>query len=86
MISGKTTRNIMSAILEGTKTAYRKNGIPFTEIALSSLSEHELGAFLQFKMMEMKYLGKLLNVNVFDQPNVEEYKEETRRRLEGEAR
>ena len=36
---------------------------------------------MQFKMIEMVYLGKLLEVNPFDQPNVEEYKEETRKIL-----
>jgi glucose-6-phosphate isomerase len=29
------------------------------------------------------YLGSLLNVNPFDQPNVEDYKIETRKILEG---
>ena len=33
-------------------------------------------------MIEMIYLGHLMNVNPFDQPNVEEYKSETRKILE----
>jgi glucose-6-phosphate isomerase len=32
-------------------------------------------------MMETLFLGKLLNVNPFDQPNVESYKRETRKIL-----
>jgi len=33
-------------------------------------------------MMEMMYLGFLLEVNPFDQPNVEDYKVKTRKILE----
>jgi glucose-6-phosphate isomerase len=38
---------------------------------------------MQFKMIEMMILGNLLEVNPFDQPNVESYKIETKRLLEG---
>ncbi len=82
MIDGKNVGDIMNAIFEGVKTAYRKSDLPYMEIFLPKIEEHELGQFMQFKMMEMMYLGKLLNVNAFDQPNVESYKEETRKLLE----
>ena len=36
----------------------------------------------KFKMLEMMYLGQLMNVNSFDQPNVELYKIETKKILE----
>jgi glucose-6-phosphate isomerase len=68
----------MATIREGVKKAYTKQGLPFTEIAFEHISENELGQFLQFKMCEMMYLGKLLNVNTFDQPHVELYKVETK--------
>ena len=48
------------------------------EVILEHIDESSLGAFLQFKMIEMMFLGKLLNVNTFDQPNVEDYKVETK--------
>jgi glucose-6-phosphate isomerase len=83
MISGKPAARIMSAILEGTKIAYRKAGLPFMTVTLDAVDEYALGEFLQFKMLEMMYLGQLLNVNAFDQPNVESYKVETKRLLEG---
>ena len=74
----------MRAILEGTKIAYLKNKLPFMEVILPDISEYSLGEFLQFKMIEMMYLGNLLRVNAFDQPNVESYKIATRRILEEE--
>jgi glucose-6-phosphate isomerase len=81
-IQDKSLESIMSAIVEGTKAAFRKGGRPFVEIKLSCKSEYPIGQFLQFKMIETIYLGYLLGVNPFDQPNVESYKEETRKILQ----
>jgi len=50
---------------------------------LPDKSAYSMGELLQFKMMEMMYLGSLLNVNPFNQPNVESYKTETRKILAG---
>tara|TARA_Y100000310_G_C20676209_1_gene813202 strand:- start:1108 stop:2367 length:1260 start_codon:yes stop_codon:yes gene_type:complete len=80
-IQGKTLQEIMQAIIEGTQIAFRKGKRPFMEITLKDKSEEELGIFLQMKMMEMMYLGSLLNVNPFNQPAVERYKIETKRIL-----
>jgi glucose-6-phosphate isomerase len=81
-LRGRPVHEIIDAIYEGIKTAYEKDSIPFVEIELSDISELSLGKFMQFKMMEMMYLGKILGVNAFDQPNVEEYKVVTRKILE----
>ena len=80
-IQGRSLKDIMDAILEGTKGAFRKGGRPFFEITLPDKSEHSIGQFLQFKMIETIYLAYLLDVNPFDQPNVESYKRETRKIL-----
>lgn len=72
---------VMSAIYEGVKSAYASHELPFAEISLPEISASTIGSFMQFRMMEMMYLAKLLNVNAFDQPNVEDYKTETRRIL-----
>jgi glucose-6-phosphate isomerase len=81
VISNKHIHTIMNAIVEGTKIAYQKQGLPFMEIILDTVSEVELGRFMQFKMMEMMFLGKLFEVNTFDQPHVELYKIETKKIL-----
>ncbi|MEM2914069.1 MAG: glucose-6-phosphate isomerase, partial [Candidatus Bathyarchaeia archaeon] len=78
---GKSLQDIMNAILEGTKRAFRNSGRPFVEITLPDKSEYAIGQFLQFKMMETVFLGYLLGINPFDQPNVESYKLETRKIL-----
>ncbi len=82
MATGKSTRQIMDAILSGTKTAYNNQALPFMEITLDGVTPHELGAFMQFKMIEMMYLGRLFGVDAFNQPAVELYKVETKKLLE----
>jgi len=83
-IQGRSLKTIMDAILEGTKRAFRRDKRPFVEITLPDKSEGSVGQFLQFKMIVTVYLGCLLNVNPFDQPDVESYKRETREILSPE--
>jgi glucose-6-phosphate isomerase len=82
MATGKSTKQIMDAILSGTKTAYNNQSLPFMEITLDGVTPHEIGAFMQFKMIEMMYLGRLFGVDAFNQPAVELYKIETKKLLE----
>ncbi len=77
-IQGKSLSSIMNAILQGIQTAYSKNNRPFASIIMPEKSAWYVGQLLQWKMIEMMYLGYLLDVNPFDQPNVEAYKKETR--------
>ncbi len=80
-IQGRKLEDVMKAILEGVKIAFEKKGRPYSEITLIDKTEYSIGQLLEMEMIEVMYLGALLNVNSFDQPNVEEYKRETRRIL-----
>ncbi len=80
-IESRPASLIMDAVLDGTQAAYEKANLPFAENSFEGISEKELGAFFQWKMMEIMYLAALFNINAFDQPNVEAYKSESRRRL-----
>ncbi len=82
-LDGKSVHDIMQTILQATMHAYEKNSRPFMHIELPSLSPYYLGQLLQMHMIEMVYLASLLQVNPFDQPNVEGYKQETRELLMG---
>jgi len=82
VIKGKKIHSIMNAIVQGTKIAYKNQGLPYVEIGFEKIDEEALGEFLQFKMIEMMYLGHLMGVNTFDQPHVELYKIETKKFLE----
>ena len=77
----KTLNNIMKSIIEGVKKSLIKNEVPFSEIILDNKKEFSLGQFLMLKQIEIILLASLFNVNVFDQPNIESYKEETRKIL-----
>ncbi|PJE77212.1 hypothetical protein COV05_00330 [Candidatus Uhrbacteria bacterium CG10_big_fil_rev_8_21_14_0_10_48_16] len=80
-INGKSLESIMQAIYGGVKSAYEKKERPYVEIDLGQADARELGYYLQFRMIEMMYLARLMNVNAFDQPAVELYKETTRELL-----
>ncbi len=82
-IRGKTPQKLMASIRGGVEKAYIGRDLSFIDIQLDSLSLHEIGAFMQWKMIEVMLVGELLNVNAFDQPAVELYKTETRRILDG---
>jgi glucose-6-phosphate isomerase len=83
IIQGKSLNEIMNAILKGVQTSFIKGKRPFMQITLPDKSEFFIGQLLQLKMMEMMYLGFLMGVNPFDQPNVVAYKDETKKILEG---
>ncbi len=70
---------ILNKIAKAVKLTYKKKNLPFTEIILQDKSEYSLGQFLQFKMFETLYLAKLMNINPFDQPAIELYKEEVKK-------
>lgn len=82
MIHDQPAASIMQAIYQGTKIAYDNAERANMTVALDRIDAYHLGAYMQFKMLEMMYLGQLLNVNSFDQPNVELYKRETKQILE----
>lgn len=78
---GKNTSEIVAAIQQGTSLAYDRQKQPYFEIVFDGINEHELGAYMQYKMIEILYLAQLMNINAFDQPQVELYKIETRKIL-----
>ena len=71
----------MDAIVNGLKQSFVNRNIKFDEYVLENNSPYEIGKFMQSRMIEMMFLGQLCNVNPFDQPNVEEYKIETKKEL-----
>jgi len=80
-IVGKDFQQIMSSILGGTMEAYKEKAFPYIETVLPRINEHTLGQYCMLKMVETILLGKLWNVNPFDQPEVESYKKVARELL-----
>lgn len=77
-IQNTSTGHIMHAIISGVQKAYAKKNLPFCTISLPEKNAYYLGQFLIYKMFETIYLAQLLDVNAFDQPEVEVYKKEVR--------
>lgn len=82
-IQETSLESIMQAIFGGVKAAYEQQNRPYVEIDLEQADAWELGYYVQFRMIEMMYLGRLLNLNTFNQPAVEMYKTVTRKLLKG---
>ncbi|MBI2050406.1 MAG: hypothetical protein HYT31_01195 [Parcubacteria group bacterium] len=80
-LNRKSVGEVMDAIYTGTVRSFADRSLPFVEVELERLDEESLGEFLQFKMVETMLLARLMRVNAFDQPNVEEYKVITRELL-----
>ncbi len=75
---GKKVSVVMNAMIEGTIRAYQQKKLPFMTVAFPEKNPFYYGQFFQWKIFEIIYLAYLFNVNPFDQPLVESYKNETR--------
>ena len=84
-LSGRAPCQVIDAIYAGVKESYEKEGVAFTEIELPDTSLEALGALLQFQMCVVMYVADMLEINAFDQPNVEAYKTATRRILNNQG-
>ena len=60
----------------------KKNRIPFREFKIKSLDEKILGQLFSYFILETIIIGKLTDVNPFDQPAVEQVKILTKRLLD----
>lgn len=59
----------------------KKNKIPFREHTISSISEESLAELFSYFILETAIVGKLIKVNPFDQPAVEQVKVFTKKLL-----
>ena len=80
-ISNKTHSELMAIVYSAVKTAYNKQNLSYNEISLPRLDAYHIGQLLQIGMLTTIYLGKLMNVNPFNQDAVELYKHEIRNLL-----
>lgn len=86
IVQGIAVGDLFSAIGDGVMQAYIASKRPFIKIELDKKDSRHLGYFMQYKMIEIMYLGFLMDVNPFDQPNVELYKQKTREILSHESK
>jgi glucose-6-phosphate isomerase len=73
-LAGKTLGDVMEAQQRATIATLARNDCPVRWIELDALSEYAFGMLLMHFTLEILFMAKLLNVNPFDQPSVEEGK------------
>lgn len=74
-LKGRTVGEVATALYGGVVAAYQERQLPYRSTVFDEESRaYALGCFMALRMRETMYLAHLLNVNAFDQPNVELYK------------
>ncbi len=84
-IMGKTIGDMMMAMHHGTIRSVANHGHPLRVLRLSGMHEEVMGALMMQFSLETVISGKLLDVNPYDQPAVEESKRLAREYLEKAA-
>lgn len=80
-IQGKSVKQIEESIIKSVNLTLNEYNIPNTQIIFNKLDESSIGYFIMMKQIEIILTAYLLNVNPFDQPNVELYKSKAKSML-----
>ena len=80
-LAGKSLDHVNKKALEATLNAHRAGGISVLRIVVPDISARSVGALAYFFEMAIAISGYLANINPFDQPGVEAYKNEMFRLL-----
>lgn len=73
-VAGKTVDYVCKKAMEGTVEAHVNGGVPNIVIDIEKLDIATIGNLIYFFELACAMSGKILGVNPFDQPGVEEYK------------
>jgi len=80
-LKNKNLRFIINAQCNAVKNIFKLKKIPFRQITFNKKNEEELGEIFTFFVLETILLSRLMNINPFDQPAVEQVKIETKKIL-----
>ena len=80
-LKNKSLKYIINAQCNATKNIFKIKKIPFRQITFNKKNEDDLGKIFIFFVLETILLSRLMNVNPFDQPAVEQIKTETNKFL-----
>ena len=73
-IADKTLPDIMNAAIQGTNDALHADGRPTTDLIIPELDTFALGQLFQMMMIATVIEGRLLQINPYGQPGVEQNK------------
>lgn len=80
-LAERSLNDINAMAVQGVMAAHAKAGIPMIKIDIDDITEYTLGQLLYFLMMTSAVTGKLMGIDPFNQPGVEDYKQEIRNLL-----
>ena len=72
--AGKSVHDLLDAAIRGTNKAYADDNRPTADIVLPRLDAYALGELLQMLMLATVVEGRLIGINPYGQPGVEDYK------------
>ena len=81
-LAGKTVDYVNKKAMQGTIEAHVSGDVPNIMITIEKLNEESLGQLIYFFEKACAMSGKILGINPFNQPGVEEYKKNMFRLLE----
>jgi len=73
-----TAQEVTTAIYGGVVGAYHETQLAHRSTIFDDELAYELGLFMAMRMRETMYVAELMNVDAFNQPNVELYKRKTK--------
>lgn len=73
-VAGKTLDFVNKKAMEGTVEAHVSGGVPNIILSMARLDAETIGELIYFFELSCAMSGKILRVNPFNQPGVEEYK------------
>jgi len=77
-LKNKNLNSIINAQCNAAKNIFKLKKIPFREINFQKKNEEELGETFIFFVLETILLARMMNINPFNQPAVEQIKAETK--------
>jgi glucose-6-phosphate isomerase len=84
-INGKSLGQIRTALGKAVTEAFKDAGRPFVDITVPQFTLERISQFILLEELVVMYLGDLMNINAFNQPQVETYKDTTRELLESNS-
>ena len=80
-LKGLSMQEIATGLYGGVIAAYEEQSLPYRATIFEEELSYSLGLFMAMRMREIMYAAHLLNVDAFNQPNVELYKTKTKQIL-----
>ena len=73
-----SVQEVTTALYGGVIGAYNEKKLPYKTTIFEDELAYDMGVFMGMRMREVMYVAELMNLNAFDQPNVESYKLKTK--------